>query len=267
MGAVSVPASQLYRYSTCLNTFHREHPIRSVPHWFVSESQKCLHGRVTSAISAGDEPQRFSQIMSVGVDVNTGLCASCVVMVWTCASTRRPSVALASPWPVCVCLGGTVTCVRTHGGPGLWASLEDAWLGIHCPMEGGCSPSAGWTGRRCRALVSEGRLVAGLAALWARVRHPQSPWSGRPFQTPAMCRPGGRALGLQPRRGNGGEEAQDGPGKASEGGSGRVARGARVLQPAPSSGKRVAGLAFRAGLRVCACAPMCARACVPGSWP
>ena len=60
-----------------LNTLHGQHPVRPVPPWFVSEPQKCLRGGVASAISAGDEPQRFSRKMRVGVDVSTGLRACC----------------------------------------------------------------------------------------------------------------------------------------------------------------------------------------------
>ena len=80
--------------------------------------------------------------MCVGVDVNTGLQASKArvpsafsdgVNICVYAAAR---VAAVTPWPVCACLGGAVTCVHTQGGPGLWATPEDAWLGAHCPVGG-----------------------------------------------------------------------------------------------------------------------------------
>ena len=147
---------------------------------------------------------------------------------------------------MCV-LGGAVTCVHTRGvqvsgpprkTPG-WAFAAQ-WVG--------CSSGAGWTGPRCRALASEGRPVA---ALWARVRHPQSPRSRRPFRTPAIRRPGGLALGLQPRRGNGGGA---GPGR----GPGRHARAraagwpggrASCSQPPPPG----SGWQGRPSVQVCMC--------------
>lgn len=130
---------------------------------------------------------------------------------------------------------------------------------FHCPLGGLFSRC--WVDRPRVPGAREGRKARGPAG---RALGPgqaptvsserQAIWDAGHLQT--------RRTGIGPpaqerkwRRGR----PRTGPGKASEGRSGRVAQGVRVLQQAPSSEKQVAGPALRAGLRVCACACMCSR--------
>ena len=60
-----------------------------------------------------------------------------------------PPVALAVPRPACARLSGAVMWAYTRG-PGLWATPEDAWLGVPLPtgwavlpVLGGQAPGAG----------------------------------------------------------------------------------------------------------------------------
>lgn len=169
-------------------------------------------------------------------------------MLAPCGS-RGPSACVRAPqW---CCDVGLHTGPRSLGHPGrcLAGRSTAHWVG--------CSPGAGWTGPGCRALVREGRLVAGLAALWAPVRPPQSPQSSRPeagrrpFADPEDWH---RASGPERkwRRGR----PRTGSGKAAEGGSGRGPGGARP--PAGAFLWEAGGRAgLCAGLRVCACVCLC----------
>lgn len=171
--------------------------------------------------------------------------------MWTRVSTQQPDVD-GVPLPVCVHPDGTVTrvlrtavlCSLVPGPPRrcLAGRSTAHWMGG--------SPSAGWTGTQVRE--------AGPAALWASASHPRSPQRGRPFRTPAICRPGGLASGLQPRRGNGGGA---GPGRdrgrrPRAGAAGRPGVGASSCRHPPPALEP----AFRAGLHVCA--RVCTRVCV-----
>lgn len=171
-----------------------------------------------------------------------------------------PPVALAVPRPACVRLSGPIMWAYTRG-PRSLGHPGRCLAGRSTARWVGCSPSAGWTGPGCRALVREGRLVAGLAVLWAPVRPPQSPRSSRPeagrrpFADPEDWR-----WASSPERKWRRGRPRTGSGKAAEGGSGRGAPGG-ARPPAGAFPWEVGG---RAGLwrrSACVCVCACARMC------
>lgn len=213
------------------------------------------------------------------MDVSTGLQASkaCVpaelsegvdsVCVLAPRGSHGPSASMHMPrWYRNVGIHtGAQVCGPPQKMPG-WA--------FHCPLGGLFSRC--WVDRPRVPGTSEGRKARGVAgcALGPCQAPTVSSEQQAQGRTPAICRPGGLALGLRPREEMAAGQAQDG---AREGRRGRERPGGPAgAHPPAGAFLREAG--GRAGLRcrsacvcVCvpvhACVPVCTRTCVLGSGP